>query len=302
LKKLPGILNLEISCKGIIVSVLSFYKKQGNMISVIVTTKNESVYLPKLLKSLSLQGYRDFEVIVVDNGSADGTKNIAKKAGARVFDKGPERSSQRNFGVQKAKGEYVLILDADMTLTKGVLRDCAGKVEKNPATSALIIPERSFGIGFWAKCKVFEREFYVGDETIEAPRFFKTSIFKKFGGYDEKITGPEDWDLPLRMRKAGVKIGRIGSFILHNEGKFSPLKSARKKFYYASHARVFLKRHPGQIFVKGNLIFRLIFFKKWKKMAGSPILTIGMFAVKSLEAAVAVLGIIYSFCPKRRKF
>ena len=158
------------------------------MISVIVTTKNESVHLPSLLESLSEQKYKDFEVIVVDNGSVDGTKNIAKKAGARVFDKGPERSFQRNFGVQKAKGEYVLILDADMMLTEDVLKESVAKFEKNSKIGALIIPEKSFGIGFWAKCKAFEREFYVGDETIEAPRFFKKSVFDEFSGYDEKIT------------------------------------------------------------------------------------------------------------------
>jgi len=264
------------------------------MISVIVTTKNESVHLPSLLESLSEQKYKDFEVIVVDNGSVDGTKNIAKKAGARVFDKGPERSFQRNFGVQKAKGEYVLILDADMMLTEDVLKESVAKFEKNSKIGALIIPEKSFGIGFWAKCKAFEREFYVGDETIEAPRFFKKSVFDEFSGYDEKITGPEDWDLPLRMRKAGVEIGRISSYILHNEGKFSPIKSAKKKFYYASHAKVFLKRHPEQVFTAGNLVFRPVFFKKWEKILSYPILSFGMIIIKVAESLGALAGAIWS--------
>ena len=179
------------------------------MTSIIVTTKNESLHLPKFLESLRRQTYRDFETIVVDNASTDDTKDIAGKFGARVFNKGPERSAQRNYGVQKSRGEYVLVLDADMTLSPRVLEDCFGVVTKDPKVEALIIPEKSFGIGFWTKFKVFEREFYVGDDTIEAPRFFKKSTFKKFNGYDTGITGPEDYDLPLRMRKAGIKIGRI---------------------------------------------------------------------------------------------
>lgn len=264
------------------------------MISVIITTKNESRHLPILLESLKQQTYRDFEVIVVDNASTDDTKKLAGKFGVRVFDKGPERSAQRNFGVQEAKGEYVLILDADMTLAPDVLTDCSHALVKDPNIGAIIIPEKSFGTGFWIKFKTFEREFYVGDEMIEAPRLFKTSIFKKFNGYDEHITGPEDFDLPLRMRKAGIKIGRIKSYILHDEGRFSPLKSAKKKYYYASHAGVFLKRHPEQVLTLGNLIFRPVFFKKWKKMITYPGLTLGMMVVKIMEGAGAFAGAIYS--------
>ena len=264
------------------------------MISVIITTKNESVHLPKLLKSLFRQSYKDFEAIVIDNKSTDGTKDIARMVGARVFDKGPERSAQRNFGVQQAKGEYVLILDADMILTKGVLKDCAGKVEESPATGVLIIPEKSFGIGFWAKCKAYEREFYEGEESIEAARFFRKDLFRKFGGYDTSITGPEDYDLPLRMKKAGVKIGRIKSYILHNEKRFSPLKSAQKKFYYASKAGAYLRKHPEMAIKQGNLLFRPVFFRKWRKLVDHPVLAIGMFLIKALEMAEVLFGVIYS--------
>ena len=271
------------------------------MISVIVTTKNEEEVISNLLSSIKNQSHKNFEIILVDNNSADRTTQIAKTFDALVFDKGPERSIQRNWGVEKAKGEDILILDADMVLTKDVLRDCLEETKKDKMLGGLVIPEVSFGVGFWSRFKIFEREFYLGDETVEAPRFFKKSVFNKFGGYDEKITGPEDWDLPLRMRKAGIKIGRIKSVIRHNEGRFSPFKSAKKKFYYASHAEVFMKRHPEQIFTKGNLVFRPVFFKKWKKMAGSPILTIGMFTVKLIEAVAAMLGIAYSFCLRRRK-
>ena len=271
------------------------------MISVIVTTKNEEEVIGDLLSSIKNQSYKNFEIILVDNNSTDRTTQIAGAFGAQVFDKGPERSIQRNWGVEKAKGEDILILDADMVLTKDVFRDCLQETKKDKMLGGLVIPEVSFGVGFWSRFKIFEREFYLGDETVEAPRFFIKSVFNKFGGYDEKITGPEDWDLPLRMRKAGIKIGRIKSVIRHNEGRFSPFKSAKKKFYYASHAEVFMKRHPEQIFTKGNLVFRPVFFKKWKKMAGSPILTIGMFTVKLIEAIAAMSGVVYSFCLKRRK-
>ncbi|MEK7472783.1 MAG: glycosyltransferase [Patescibacteria group bacterium] len=260
------------------------------MISIIITTKNEEGSIIDLLESLKSQTYSKFEIIVVDNNSSDKTKLIAKKYNARVFNIGPERSIQRNYGVNKAIGEKVLILDADMKLSKNVLLELSKAKEE-----VAIIPEKSYGTGFWTKFKVFEREFYEGYESIEAPRFFSKSVFLKYGGYDERITGPEDFDLPLRMRKDGVKVGRIKSYIWHNEKKFSPLKSAKKKFYYASKAGVYVRKHPEMVIVQGNMILRPIFFKKWKKMINHPFLTFGMFFIKTIEMIGVFFGFVYHF-------
>lgn len=263
------------------------------MVSCIVTTRNEEKVIGTLLESIKSQSYKDIEIILVDNNSTDKTVQIARKFTKKVFNKGPERSVQRNFGVKKARGEYALILDADMVLTKNVLKDLVETVRKDKY-KAMVIPEKSFGIGFWAKCKAFEREFYVGEESIEAARFFKRSIFLKFDGYDTSMTGPEDYDLPLRMKKRGLKIGRIKSYILHNEKRFNPLKSAKKKFYYASHAQKYFKRHPEMAISQGNLLFRPVFFRRWKKLFSHPILAFGMFFVKMVEMLGVLAGIIFA--------
>lgn len=267
-------------------------KKQ---ISVVITTKNEQEVIENLLKSLKNQSFKNFEIILVDNNSIDKTKQITKKYTNKIFNIGPERSKQRNYGVKKAVGEYVLILDADMELTKNVLKSCFNKMQKDLNLGALVIPEKSFGKGFWSKCKAFEREFYLGDENIEAARFFKRELFLKFKGYDAKITGPEDWDLPLRMKKSGVKIDRVNDFILHNERKFSPIKSAKKKFYYALHAKEYLKRHPEMILTQGNLFFRPAFYKNLHKLLENPPVTVGFLITRSLEMSAALLGITISF-------
>lgn len=267
-------------------------------ISVIITTKNEEKVLGDLLESIKRQSTWDYETVLVDNFSTDKTVEIAKKYGARVFQKGPERSVQRNFGVEKAIGDYVLILDADMQLTSDVLTDGLKKFESS-SYGALVIPEKSIGVGFWAKVKAFERSFYIGDSSIEAARFFRKDVFQKFGGYDTSITGPEDYDLPYRIKKAGVKVGRIKSFILHNEGKFSPIKSARKKFYYASKARIYLKKHPELLSSQGNMLFRPVFIKKWRKLVKHPFLASCMFILKGLEMVAAALGFLYGLRPLR---
>ena len=269
-----------------------------NKLSLIITTKNEEAVIENLLKSLKRQSFKNFEIIIVDNNSSDRTKEISKKYTKHVYNFGPERSSQRNYGVRKASGDYILILDADMELTKNVLKSCVSEISRNNNIEGLIIPEKSIGKGFWAKCKAFERQFYIGDENIEAARFFTRKTFIKFKGYDASMTGPEDWDLPLRMKKKGVKIGRIREYILHNEKKFSPINSAKKKFYYALHSKEYLKRHPEMIFTQGNLFFRSAFYQNLNKLLENPSVTVGFLLIRFLEMSAAALGITLSFIRK----
>lgn len=99
-------------------------------VSVIITTKNEEANIKNFLKSIRNQTYpKDkIEIIVVDNNSTDRTKEIVVRYtenpngnsfafhGVKVYNYGPERSAQRNFGVKQAGGKYILYLDADMIL------------------------------------------------------------------------------------------------------------------------------------------------------------------------------------------
>ena len=83
-------------------------------ISIIITTRNNSSVLPTLLESISRQTMKDYELIVVDNHSTDGTQGIAMRYEARLMDAGPERSAQRNAGAEKAEGKFLLFLDSDV--------------------------------------------------------------------------------------------------------------------------------------------------------------------------------------------
>ena len=196
----------------------SIYQNFMNrLVSLIITTKNEEKVLGTLLQSIKKQTYKNIETILVDNNSIDDTLKIAKKMGVKIFNFGPERSVQRNLGVNKAKGEYVLILDADMELTRNVVKECVEMMQKNSKVGALVIPEQSIAKTYWEKVKAFERSFYneSGDSTTDAARFFRQKVIIKVGGYDETITGPEDWDLPDTIKKLGYKIDRISAKIYH---------------------------------------------------------------------------------------
>jgi len=194
------------------------------LISIVVTTRNEERNIANCLESIRAQTYpqEEIEIIVVDNNSTDKTKEIAKKYTDKVYNKGPERSAQRNYGmIEKAKGKYVMYLDADMILSATVIKKAIEKLESSnikrvPTQSrddqassitlvALYIPEIVLGNSFWNRVRRFERSFYDGT-AIDCVRIIRKDIFKKVCGFDLSMTGPEDWDLDKKVRKTGKTV------------------------------------------------------------------------------------------------
>lgn len=270
--------------------------KRNQLVSIVITTKNEDEVIGRLILSIRNQIYPNKEIIVVDNESSDQTAKIAKQMGTKVYNFGPERSSQRNFGAKVARGKYLLVLDADMELTRNVVSECVELMENERKIGEIVIPEESLSSNFWGKVKAFERSFYneKGDELTDAARFFRKDVFFKAGGYDETITGPEDWDLPETIKEMGYKVGRIKSKIYHYERINSPFEVAYKKFYYAKLAPRYLKKHHISIFSPKTIYFlRPIFYKKWKKLIQHPILTIGLILMLTLEQIAGALGFLY---------
>lgn len=272
------------------------------LVSIIITTKNEERNIENCLISITLQTYSPIQIIVVDNNSTDKTKELAKNYTKYVFNKGPERSVQRNHGAQKANGEYVLFIDSDMILSPKVVEQCVKKI--NAGFKGVIIPEESFGVGFWAQTKGLERQLLLGVNWLEAPRFLRKKTFDEFNGYDAANTGTEDFDLPQRIKaKYGESaIGRITAFIRHNEGNLSLLKTMKKKFYYASNLGSYTIKSENKVYFKkqSSLIQRyLLFFSKPKVLFSNPILGFGMLFMKTSEFVAGGLGYFFR---KRSKY
>lgn len=262
------------------------------LVSVLVHTRNSQRTIREHLESIKKQSYPKIEIIVVDNNSTDETKKIAHEFTDKIYNFGPERSAQRNFAAKKASGDYYLVPDSDMILGKRVVAECVDLVLKNHQIKAVIIPEKTIGIGFWAKCKALERKCYLGEENIEAARFFEKKVFWKIGGYDESITGPEDWDLPLRIREK-YQIGRIKSFILHDEGMVSLFSLAKKKFYYGKKLSPYLKKHPLKTTMPQIFYFlRASFYKNWRLLFKNPLISFGMFLMLLVEEIAGLLGFL----------
>lgn len=261
------------------------------LVSVIVPTYNSSKFLGACLESVKQQTYKNIELIVVDNNSTDNTKEIARKYTDKVFNRGPERSAQRNYGVEQGQGEYVAIIDSDMQLSEKVIEKAVAKIQADNAVG-IIIPEESFGEGFWARCKKLERSFYVGVSWMEAARFFRKEVYVRVGGYDEDMVSGEDWDLSQRIEKIS-SIGRINEFIFHNEGKISLWKTMRKKFYYAQKFRKYLSKNQseGKTESQTGILRRYrLFFSQPVKLFKNPFLGLGMLFMKTCEFGFGGMG------------
>jgi glycosyltransferase involved in cell wall biosynthesis len=254
------------------------------LISVIVTTKEEQQHLPDCLKSIENQTYKNIEIIVVDNYSKDTTLRIAKSYTDNVYLKGNERSQQRNYGIKKAKGKYIIYLDADMRLQPNLIEECVKQIQD---VDALYISERIMGTSFLSRIRRFERSFY--DATaIDCVRFMKRSAFLKAGGFNENVSGPEDWWLDKSLKRQGYKFALLkNSHINHDESNIILKDYLNKKSYYVKSFDKYVEKwgvDDEDIKKQLSPCYRFIgvFIEdgKWKKLLKYPILTIGMYYLR----------------------
>ncbi|MBU1970534.1 glycosyltransferase [Patescibacteria group bacterium] len=286
------------------------------LISVVITTKNEERNIETCIKSILEQSYPQdkIEIIVVDNNSTDQTKELAQKYTNKVFNKGPERSAQRNYGLlEKSSGEYLLYLDADMILSPQVLAGCMQTVLQDPSIVALYISEIVLGKKYFSRVRRFERSFYDGT-VIDGSRFFVKSALKQVGGFDETMSGPEDWDLDKKLKqvgkvsvldknkqachvnmwslaafvkKRGVDPKNFGCVLFHNESEFRLKKYLSKKGYYAKSFATYQNKWGAsdpdlikQLGIRYRFVDVFVENGKWKKLIAHPHLALGMYALR----------------------
>lgn len=258
-------------------------------VSVIVPTKNAARTLTKCLESLVAQHHVIKEMIVVDNNSSDATPQITERHGALLVRYGPERAFQKNAGVQAATGEYVVFIDADMTLAPTVLEECLAVAGPR---CAIIIPEESFGANLWARAKVLERRCYRGNDAIEAARFFRREDFLALGGFDEDLVASgEDLDVSQRARRAGFEFRRISSLIMHDEGAPNPWETFVKWRYYGRNMAKYWKKNPAEARAQYNPL-RRGWLGHWRELVAAPHLTLAFLFLKACQLGGVLLGVV----------
>src|SRR5687767_9347944 len=109
-------------------------------VSVIVPVYNGGKFLPSCLDALFASDYSQFEVIVVDDGSTDESAEISRTKGAQVLST-PRRQSgpaaARNIAAEKARGDILLFIDADVVVKGDTIAKVAASFERDPEISAL---------------------------------------------------------------------------------------------------------------------------------------------------------------------
>ncbi|MBT8228249.1 MAG: glycosyltransferase family 2 protein [Dactylosporangium sp.] len=256
-------------------------------VSFVVPTRNSARTLDTCLGSLRAQTHQDVQIVVVDNASTDATVDIARWWADRFADRGPERSAQRNHGLRCATGDVVVFLDSDMVAEPGLAAAIVDRFTGQSELGALVLPERSFGTGFFTRCRVLEKSLYVGDDRVEAPRAFRRDVIEALGGWSESLVAAEDWDLADRTAAAGVGIGRVDAWIWHDEGRLRLAGTFAKKRYYGRWIDHYLALHPDG----RRKLVRTALFRRPLWLLRHPLLTAGLFLLKATEALALYLGV-----------
>lgn len=264
-------------------------------ISVVITTRNEEANIANCIRAFDAVRDR-VEIIVVDNASTDATKRIASELGAKVLDKGPERSAQRNLGWRSAKYDWVAILDADMILPAETIDAMFSAAGNGRGAKGFWIPEIRTGDGIRTKARNFERSFYDGT-CIDALRLFSKSVLAETGGYDENlIAGPEDWELDIRVLATGAKCEVLPKPLIHNEKRLSLKRMLEKKAYYSKSMAAYQAKWKGHPALKKQFGLGYRYFGvfvengKWKRLLRHPVLTCVMYFERVLVGVTYLLN------------
>lgn len=262
------------------------------LISVVIPVYDGGRFLAECLSSIADQDNENFEVIVNDdprsNDDAEGVVKEMRDKGmnVRYLRKNTSIALGRKEGAAVANGELIVHLDVDMQMSRGLLGECVALIESG--YDALVIPEESYGISFWARCRWLERKCYTGVEPLEALRCIKSDIYRELGGHNPEMVYFEDKDFDLRVRRQGYKVGSTVNLIYHNEGDLSLRVILRKRVGYARSAVIAVRYYPEEIRLRGSLLYRYrLFFNNRSLFAADPILGLGTVFMKTCEFIVS---------------
>ncbi|MGB9716349.1 MAG: TIGR04283 family arsenosugar biosynthesis glycosyltransferase [Thermodesulfovibrionales bacterium] len=200
---------------------------ENKCISIIIPTYNEEERIRCCIESV--RKLNPFEIIVVDGGSTDRTREIAKDEGAIVIQSPKGRGIQMNKGASLAKGDILLFLHADTIIanetsflchtkiipgSKEIQKQSVKQVQENVLDEISDISDKYIGgffrlrfdddslstrlVEFFANLRARLLSLPYGDQAI----FIRRDIFEKIGGFKEYLF-LEDIDLVIRLRKLG---------------------------------------------------------------------------------------------------
>lgn len=171
------------------------------LISIVIPAYNAAKYISDAIQSVLQQDYRPIEVIVVDDGSTDNTREIIESIAAPevsyYYKENGGASSARNYGIERANGEYIRFVDADDILLPGSL---SGQMQH-----ALTLKENEISIGYELNNKGIKCKPLIYPMAAYAPwlALYPKQALVSVSGFDEQLKVSEDVELCINLKAHG---------------------------------------------------------------------------------------------------
>jgi glycosyltransferase involved in cell wall biosynthesis len=247
------------------------------IVSIVIPSFNCASYIENAIASCLNQTYHDREIIVVDDGSSDNTYGVVKPYESQGFVRYLYQSNKglpgaRNTGIREAKGDFIVVLDADDELDRRMISRCLERAEAENTDWCIINLLRIESTEGGTREEVYESS--LPSEKVEmailaedfirrAPFFRKKSLFD-IGLYDEEMRIREDWDINIRMILAGKPFSYIPEpLYIYKIRSNSLIKSKYRKKY--DFTLKLLRKHHKRLADEGDKeVARIYAAKLWR--------------------------------------
>jgi glycosyltransferase involved in cell wall biosynthesis len=181
---------------------------------VVIPCYDSERFVRETVGSVLRQTVRDFEIILVDDGSRDRTcevvEDLIRANGDRAIRllRQPNGgvASARNRGIAEARGRYILPLDADDLIAPTLLEECAAALDAEERAAVVFTDRRDFGaVDEEWRAGVFELERLKYLNQIGACSMFRREMWAALGGYRTNVDGFDDWDLWIAAAARGFR-------------------------------------------------------------------------------------------------
>ncbi len=199
----------------------------GGLVSVIIPCFNHGQYVVDAISSVLNQSYHNFEVIVVDDGSTDNTREIVATIGGQVlyiWQQNQGLSAARNSGIKAAKGSYIGLLDADDMYEPDFLYTLVSILEGDPLADAAycgyqFVDQQNNPLPQCESRVVSAEDLYQalvdGNFLVPESILVHRHCYKNVGLFDERLRACEDMDMWLRISSQHHVIGTNKVLIRH---------------------------------------------------------------------------------------
>ncbi len=181
-------------------------------VSVVIPTYNSAEYLSEAIDSVLSQSYDNWEILIVDDGSTDNTRDIIKKYDNSIkyyYKKNEGVSKARNFGIEKAQGKYVAFLDSDDYWEVDKLERQVASLENENISgracySSFTLFEGGFNIVGVRKSERYSsalEDLMLQCNVVGTPStvIVERSLFDNVGGFDPALSLCADWEMWIRL-------------------------------------------------------------------------------------------------------